>query len=228
MFFWHFRSCLKSLECIWRSSSQPFSIWSDKAVRSVGVKCSDTSHLCFIKVINNLISIFSDQPMPFTWNGSGSGAGVGLNGASVNGFHVNSSAFPTSQSLTFPTKSWSGEQTGNPFVVSTLLYWSFIVLIPQNWPIALNHFQLGPSSNSGSHSNNPFLWGSLMNLDEFHLWQYCVMLSACHLWIDVSKPKHQDVQGLAIFCNLMCIIFAATIFYPTWKWETNLRIRWRL
>ncbi|XP_034251521.1 arf-GAP domain and FG repeat-containing protein 1 isoform X2 [Thrips palmi] len=73
----------------------------------------------------------SDQPMPFAWNGSS--AAVGMNGASsVNGFHVNSSAFPTSQSLTFPTKSWNTEQTGNPFV-------------------------LGPNSNSGSHSNNPFL-----------------------------------------------------------------------
>lgn len=72
----------------------------------------------------------SDQTMPFAWNGSGPGAG--LNGASVNGFHVNSSAFPTSQSLTFPTKSWNTEQTGNPFV-------------------------LGPSTDSGSHSNNPFL-----------------------------------------------------------------------
>lgn len=73
----------------------------------------------------------TDQSLPFAWNGTSSGAG--LNGTtSMNGFHANSSAFPTSQSLTFPAKRWNTEQAGNPFA-------------------------MGPGSNSGSHSNNPFL-----------------------------------------------------------------------
>ncbi|XP_026290274.1 arf-GAP domain and FG repeat-containing protein 1 isoform X2 [Frankliniella occidentalis] len=73
----------------------------------------------------------TDQSLGFAWNGNGSG--VGLNGTSpLNGFHTNTSAFPTSQSLTFPSKSWNTEPAGNPFV-------------------------MGPRTTTGSHSNNPFL-----------------------------------------------------------------------
>ncbi|KAK3917508.1 Arf-GAP domain and FG repeat-containing protein 1 [Frankliniella fusca] len=72
----------------------------------------------------------SDQSLGFAWNGNGS---VGPNGtSSMNGFHTNPSAFPSSQSLTFPSKSWNAESTGNPFV-------------------------MGPRTTTGSHSNNPFL-----------------------------------------------------------------------